>query len=289
MSLYSAFSGRLARASLTLTAVAALDAVPVGMHAQAAESIRFARNAGIANDGRVGLHLSGRHEVPARWGRSTARSGGRSGPARCPRRRHAARERDRVERLGEPDPAQRDPIGSGIATIVTVVAVRCRRASRVSPKGSSVPTTTIQASTAHTGAVLPASRPSSEACVPSRSQRVPVSGCTTLRPTVATPNDQRITRSGSSRPTPCSPIRKYAAKADRRAEARGTPTPSSTEPAPDAGRRRQAAPGQREAEPTVAGGPARAARSVAHRATRIGAWYSSSSAIPTGSRSIATK
>lgn len=53
MSSYLASSSRLAHASLTLAAAFALNALPSGMGAQTPEAIRFARNAGIANDGRV--------------------------------------------------------------------------------------------------------------------------------------------------------------------------------------------------------------------------------------------
>jgi len=51
MSSHSALSSRLAHVSLTL--VAALAASPAAAVAQTSESIRFARNAGVANDGRV--------------------------------------------------------------------------------------------------------------------------------------------------------------------------------------------------------------------------------------------
>jgi tricorn protease len=53
MSSYLASSSRLAHAFLTLAGALALNALPSGVGAQTPEAIRFARNAGIANDGRV--------------------------------------------------------------------------------------------------------------------------------------------------------------------------------------------------------------------------------------------
>src|SRR4029077_3561065 len=53
MSSYLASSSRLANAFLTLAGALVLNALPSGLCAQSSYGIRFARNAGIANDGRV--------------------------------------------------------------------------------------------------------------------------------------------------------------------------------------------------------------------------------------------
>ncbi len=112
-------------------------------------------------------------------------------------------------------------------------------------------------------------------------------GETTFIATAATTKAHRITRIGSSSPTPCSPIRKYVAKHTAAPNPAAIPTTSKRRPCQ---------------MPVAAASPAIASASPTHIrprtcsfwttraqiATRIGAWYSSSSAIPTGSRSIAT-
>ena len=150
-------------------------------------------------------------------------------------------------------PSALTPIGSSIATIVTVVAGRCRSASSASPNGSSVPTTTIQASTAQTGAVCSASRPSSETRSPSRSRRVPVSGCTRFRPTVGDAGTtrgspaagragrRRARRSGSTSRSRPPPRGRRARRPRRRSSPRqipvaaASPAQASARPSPQPG------------------------------------------------------
>ncbi len=139
--------------------------------------------------------------------------------------------------------------------------------------------------TSHGLAEWPSSRPSSEA-EPSIGGMAQI-GSIRFIATVATTNAHKMMRSGSWRPTLCSPSRKYVAKLTAASSAMITPSPSNVSPF----HTRLTTASPTTARPTASHirprtGSLRTKRTQS--TTSTGARYSISSAMPSGSRSIAT-
>ena len=190
------------------------------------------------------------------------------------------RHRARATRGTRSSPSATAPTGSSIAMVVTVVALRCCSASSSGGEreqgaehddpGQHRP----QRCTAWSD-----SRPSRETSAPSR-ELAPVTGATTLRTTAATANDQhdhpqRV--EGVDPDLADQEVRREAdsgARGRRRRRCRRSGARSRC-PSPQRGR-----PSPTRARATCCGRTCSCCTNRAQRATRIGARYSSSSAMP---------